>query len=115
MARVKRWRKQGWQRGEESIRRWGFGGGRRSVQAVQAVQVGGGGVVVVVLVDWFGGDMFVGFRCGLDGFGIDSERRFLVLWTLWDAGYGKDFCFTTGLNAALMSCTVNAVCTGPID
>ena len=48
MARVKRWRKQGWQRGEESIRRWGFGGGRRSVQAVQAVQVGG--VIVVLLV-----------------------------------------------------------------
>ena len=84
------------------------------MQAVQAVQVGGGGVVVV-LVDWFGGDMFVGFRCGLDGFGIDSERRFLVLWTLWDAGCGKDFCFTTGLNAALMSCTVNAVCTRPVD
>ena len=48
MARVKRWRKQGWQRGEESIRRWGVGGGRRSVQAVQAVQVGG--VIVVLLV-----------------------------------------------------------------
>jgi hypothetical protein len=44
MARVKRWRKQGWQRGEESIRRWGVGGGRRSVQAVQV-----GGVVVLLV------------------------------------------------------------------
>ena len=77
---------------------------------MQAVQVGGGSVGV--LVELFGGDMFVVFRCGLDGFGIDSER---VLWPLRDAVFGKDLCFTTGLNAALMSCTVNAVCTGCID
>ena len=56
--------------------------------------------------------MFVVFRCGLDGFGIDSER---VLWPLWDAVFGENICFTTGLNVALMSCIVNAVCTGCID
>jgi hypothetical protein len=59
MARAKRWRKQAWQSGEESIRRWGVGGGRGSRQAVQAVQVGGG------LVEVFGGD--IGSLC--DGSG----------------------------------------------
>jgi hypothetical protein len=51
MARVKRWRKQEWQRGEESIKRCGVGGGRESVQAVQ---VGDG---VVVLADRFEEDI----------------------------------------------------------
>jgi hypothetical protein len=50
MARAKRCRKQVWHRGEESIRRYGVGGGRESVQAVQ--------VVVVVLVLWFEEDIW---------------------------------------------------------
>lgn len=78
MARVKRCRKQGWQRGEESIRRWGVGGGRVSVQAVQAVVVG-------LLVSWFEEDIWS--LCDGSGGGVEGYWRCtsLVLWPMWDA------------------------------